>query len=94
MADSAEGQACQSHVARVSCTRYVSSHVLTGDAVGAAAEDGLGNMQSANYTPKDILWGELGGCLEAIDGGTTTIFDHAHMNYSPEHSMFASTFYD
>ncbi|KAJ7286561.1 hypothetical protein C8J57DRAFT_1446955 [Mycena rebaudengoi] len=41
------------------------------------------------FTPKDIFWGELGGCLEAIDGGTTTVVDHAHMNYSAEHSSSA-----
>ncbi|KAH8812267.1 hypothetical protein F5884DRAFT_784915 [Xylogone sp. PMI_703] len=48
-----------------------------------------GNMQSYNYTTDDIFWGELGGCLEAINAGTTTIVDHAHMNYSPEHNSNA-----
>ncbi|EHK39606.1 uncharacterized protein TrAtP1_006897 [Trichoderma atroviride] len=48
-----------------------------------------GNMQSFNYTTEDIFWGELGGCLEALDAGTTTIVDHAHMNYSPAHSTNA-----
>lgn len=43
-------------------------------------------MQCCNYTPEDIFWGQLGGCLEALDAGTTTIVDHAHMNYSSEHS--------
>ena len=47
-----------------------------------------GNMQHANYTPKDIFWGELGGCLEALDAGTTTVVDHAHMNDSPAHCEF------
>ncbi|KAL6892416.1 Metallo-dependent hydrolase [Trichoderma longibrachiatum] len=46
-----------------------------------------GNMQSYNYTPEDIFWGELGGCLEALNAGTTTVVDHAHMNYSPAHTM-------
>lgn len=50
-----------------------------------------GNMQSFNYTTEDIFWGELGGCLEALDAGTTTIVDHAHMNYSPAHSKVANT---
>ncbi|KAJ4863171.1 amidohydrolase family domain-containing protein [Trichoderma breve] len=45
-----------------------------------------GNMQSFNYTPEDIFWGELGGCLEALNAGTTTVVDHAHMNYSPAHT--------
>ncbi|KAL7901625.1 hypothetical protein HDV63DRAFT_404819 [Trichoderma sp. SZMC 28014] len=48
-----------------------------------------GNMQSFNYTTEDIFWGELGGCLEALDAGTTTVVDHAHMNYSPAHSTNA-----
>lgn len=42
-------------------------------------------MQSANYTPEDVFWGELGGCLEALDAGTTTLVDHAHINISPAH---------
>jgi cytosine/adenosine deaminase-related metal-dependent hydrolase len=45
-----------------------------------------GNMQSANYIPEDVFWGELGGCLEALDAGTTTLVDHAHVNISPAHS--------
>ncbi|KAL6864020.1 Metallo-dependent hydrolase [Trichoderma novae-zelandiae] len=45
-----------------------------------------GNMQSYNYTPEDVFWGELGGCLEALNAGTTTVVDHAHMNYSPAHN--------
>ncbi|GFP56940.1 5-methylthioadenosine/S-adenosylhomocysteine deaminase [Trichoderma asperellum] len=48
-----------------------------------------GNMQSFNYTTEDIFWGELGGCLEALNAGTTTIVDHAHMNYSPAHNTNA-----
>lgn len=45
----------------------------------------LGIAQSSNYTPEDIFWGQLGGCLEMLDAGTTTVVDHAHMNYSPDH---------
>lgn len=45
-----------------------------------------GNAQHANYTPEDVFWGELGGCLEALDAGTTTVVDHAHMSESPAHS--------
>jgi len=51
----------------------------------------LGNMQSANFTPSDVFWGELGGCLEALDAGTTTVVDHAHMNISPAHSKYFAT---
>ncbi|KAJ7490947.1 hypothetical protein FB451DRAFT_1124532 [Mycena latifolia] len=45
-----------------------------------------GNFTSSLFTPKDVFWGELGGCMEAIDAGTTMVVDHAHMNYSAEHS--------
>ena len=45
-----------------------------------------GNMQSYSFTPDDIFWGQLGGCLEAIDAGTTTVVDHAHLTYSEDHA--------
>jgi cytosine/adenosine deaminase-related metal-dependent hydrolase len=45
-----------------------------------------GNMAASLFSPRDIYWGELGGALESIDAGTTTIVDHAHMNYSREHT--------
>ncbi|KAJ5579512.1 uncharacterized protein N7459_005497 [Penicillium hispanicum] len=48
-----------------------------------------GNMQCANYTSDDVFWGELGGCLEALDAGTTAVVDHAHMNISPAHTSNA-----
>ncbi|OQE29649.1 hypothetical protein PENSTE_c002G09445 [Penicillium steckii] len=48
-----------------------------------------GNMQSSNYIPEDVFWGELGGCLEALDAGTTTLVDHAHINISPDHTTNA-----
>ena len=46
-----------------------------------------GNMQSYNYTPSDIFWGQLGGYLEALDAGTTCVVDHAHQAYSSEHVL-------
>jgi cytosine/adenosine deaminase-related metal-dependent hydrolase len=46
-----------------------------------------GNWQSSNYTDADFFWGQLGGCLEAIWAGTTTVVDHAHMNYRPDSCM-------
>ncbi|RAH84309.1 Metallo-dependent hydrolase [Aspergillus japonicus CBS 114.51] len=46
-----------------------------------------GNLQQVTFTPEDIFWGELGGCLEALDAGTTTVVDHAHMNVTPAHSV-------
>ncbi|KAF9767547.1 hypothetical protein IL306_015276 [Fusarium sp. DS 682] len=39
-----------------------------------------GNLQSSNYTKEDIYWGQLGGSLEAINAGTTTVVDHSHVN--------------
>ncbi|KAH8649475.1 hypothetical protein BGZ60DRAFT_437373 [Tricladium varicosporioides] len=45
-----------------------------------------GNFTSAMHKPEDIFWGELGGVLECLDAGTTTVVDHSHHNYSPEHS--------
>ncbi|KAL2867590.1 uncharacterized protein BJX67DRAFT_387828 [Aspergillus lucknowensis] len=48
-----------------------------------------GNLASSHYTPRDVFWGQLSGLLEAVDAGTTTIVDHAHLNYSPDHSKEA-----
>ncbi|KFZ14192.1 hypothetical protein V502_06186 [Pseudogymnoascus sp. VKM F-4520 (FW-2644)] len=45
-----------------------------------------GNPQSFNYTPEDMFWGQLGGCLEAIDAGTTFVLDHSHSIYTAEHT--------
>jgi hypothetical protein len=44
-----------------------------------------GNLTSSIHSPADLFWGQLGGCLECLDVGTTTVVDHAHMNYSPDH---------
>lgn len=49
--------------------------------------DGVGNMHSYSFTPEDMFWGQLAGCLEAIDAGTTYVLDHSHGNYTPEHGM-------
>jgi cytosine/adenosine deaminase-related metal-dependent hydrolase len=43
-------------------------------------------MVSRSYKPDDVFWGQLGGCLEALEAGTTTIVDHAHISYTPDHS--------
>lgn len=45
----------------------------------------IGNLQSSSYAAGDIFWGQLGGCLEALDDGTTTIVDHAHCTQTPAH---------
>jgi cytosine/adenosine deaminase-related metal-dependent hydrolase len=47
---------------------------------------GSGNMQSYNYRPDDSFWGQLSGCMEAIDAGTTTVLDHSHGSYTQEHA--------
>jgi cytosine/adenosine deaminase-related metal-dependent hydrolase len=44
-----------------------------------------GNLSGSFYTPSDVFWGQLGGALEALDAGTTTVVDQAHMNYSEQH---------
>ncbi|KAM0545325.1 hypothetical protein ACHAPJ_011397 [Fusarium lateritium] len=46
-------------------------------------------MASHSYKTEDVFWGQLGGCLEALEAGTTTIVDHAHIAYSPEHNNAA-----
>jgi cytosine/adenosine deaminase-related metal-dependent hydrolase len=48
-----------------------------------------GNFAGSLYTPQDIFWGVLAGSLESIDAGTTTVVDHAHMNYSADHALSA-----
>ncbi|KIW48384.1 uncharacterized protein PV06_00978 [Exophiala oligosperma] len=50
---------------------------------------GLGNMTSYAYTPSDVYWGQLAGCLEAINCGTTLVLDHSHVVYTPEHANAA-----
>ncbi|KAI9760448.1 MAG: hypothetical protein M4579_001641 [Chaenotheca gracillima] len=48
-----------------------------------------GNFTSSIFTPRDVYWGQLGGCLGALDSGTTTLVDHSHINYSVQHSSNA-----
>ncbi|KAH8690240.1 hypothetical protein BGW36DRAFT_307021 [Talaromyces proteolyticus] len=47
------------------------------------------NLQAINFTPQDLFWGQLGGCLEALDAGTTCVIDNAHMSASAEHGDVA-----
>ncbi|GKU06122.1 5-methylthioadenosine s-adenosylhomocysteine deaminase [Fusarium langsethiae] len=47
------------------------------------------NLQSFNFTSRDIFWGQLAGCLEALDSGTTCVVDNAHMASQPEHGSAA-----
>ncbi|KAK5171040.1 uncharacterized protein LTR77_004184 [Saxophila tyrrhenica] len=48
-----------------------------------------GNLTAKLFTAEDVFWGQLGGCLEMINGGTTTVADYAHVNISPEHNYNA-----
>jgi 5-methylthioadenosine/S-adenosylhomocysteine deaminase len=38
------------------------------------------------YTPEDVYWGELGGALENLSAGTTTVVDTSQCSYTPEHT--------
>lgn len=57
---------------------------------GQSADCSAGNLQYLNYTAEDVFWGELGGLMEAVDGGTTMIVDHAHMSLTPDRSLLLS----
>ncbi|RDW85548.1 hypothetical protein BP5796_03873 [Coleophoma crateriformis] len=48
-----------------------------------------GNFTSSLHSPSDIFWGQLGGCMECLEVGTTTVVDHSPINYSPQHSLAA-----
>ena len=48
-----------------------------------------GNFAGSLYTPSDAFWGQLGGALEALDAGTTTVVDHSSLNLSPEYPRAA-----
>lgn len=73
-------------------------HVWQTQLKGRHSDDTLldytakGNWQPFNYTARDVFWGELGGLLESIDGGTTCVVDHAHMAYSPSHGQCSRAF--
>ena len=38
------------------------------------------------YRPDDVYWGELGGALENLAAGTTTVVDTSQCSYTPEHT--------
>ncbi|KAG9892370.1 Metallo-dependent hydrolase, partial [Aureobasidium melanogenum] len=48
-----------------------------------------GNFNSSVFSADDIFWGQLGGALEMVNGGTTCVVDHAHLNYGPEYNASA-----
>ena len=43
------------------------------------------------HTREDLFWGQLGGCLNLINAGTTTVVDHAHLNVFPGACAFQFT---
>lgn len=49
-------------------------------------EISTGSQSGATFAPRDVFWGQIGGCLEALDSGTTTVVDHSNINNSPAHS--------
>ncbi|KAK3642672.1 hypothetical protein LTR56_010720 [Elasticomyces elasticus] len=59
-------------------------HVWQSQLKGRHANQGLmqymasGRLLSNVFNAEDVFWGQLGGCMEMIDGGTTTVVDYAH----------------
>ncbi|KAK6527684.1 hypothetical protein TWF694_004665 [Orbilia ellipsospora] len=45
-----------------------------------------GNLSVFLYDPEDIYIGELGGLMELVDSGVTTVVDHCHGLNSPKHA--------
>ncbi|KAI1627411.1 hypothetical protein EDD37DRAFT_622239 [Exophiala viscosa] len=70
-------------------------HIWQTQLKGRHADQGLvaymvsGNIMSFVFKPEDAYWGQLSGCLEAINAGTTLVMDHAHIAYTPEHASAA-----
>ncbi|KAL9620213.1 MAG: hypothetical protein Q9160_005222 [Pyrenula sp. 1 TL-2023] len=50
-----------------------------------------GSLTGATFSPRDVFWGQLAGCLQAIDGGTTALLDHSNISYSSRHTEAALT---
>ncbi|KAJ5170038.1 Amidohydrolase 1 [Penicillium coprophilum] len=44
-----------------------------------------GNFIGSLYSTEDAFWGELGGAMEAIDAGTTSVVDHSSLNVGDEY---------
>lgn len=87
------------HVKVIDCTNKIISpgfvnthaHLWQSQLKGRLSEVTLlsyfprGGWVSYAYTAEDMYIGQLAGCLEAMDGGTTTVLDHAHGCYTTEH---------
>ncbi|KAL0565836.1 hypothetical protein V5O48_016184 [Marasmius crinis-equi] len=48
-----------------------------------------GGFTSNIHSREEIFWGQLGGCLNLLNAGTTTVVDHAHINVFPGSSEVA-----
>ncbi|KAK2606058.1 hypothetical protein QQS21_003576 [Conoideocrella luteorostrata] len=48
-----------------------------------------GNFVGKHATADDVFWGQLAGCMEMINAGTTTVVDYAHINPSLEYNYKA-----
>lgn len=46
-----------------------------------------GNFAAKHLTAEGVYWGQLAGCMEMIDAGTTTVVDYAFINPSLDYSM-------
>lgn len=53
-----------------------------------AASGTSGNFAGKVFTPEDVFWGQLAGCMEMIDVGTTTVVDYTHVNPLQEYGTF------
>ncbi|EPS38487.1 hypothetical protein H072_7782 [Dactylellina haptotyla CBS 200.50] len=45
-----------------------------------------GNLIAYVFNPENVFIGQLGGLMELVDSGVTTVVDHFHAVYSPEHA--------
>ncbi|KAL6249918.1 hypothetical protein RBB50_002219 [Rhinocladiella similis] len=43
-------------------------------------------MASFAYEPDDVYWGQLAGCMDSLNAGTTTVLDHSHASYTSHHA--------
>lgn len=44
------------------------------------------------YTLRDLFWGQLAGAMECVDGGTTTVVDHSHLNLGADYREISPSF--
>lgn len=54
------------------------------------AHNHVAHASGLEFTERDMFWSNLSDNMEALDAGTTTTLDHAHMNWSQHHSESCS----